>query len=230
MKNLQLFHRWVTSCVIIIMVFFAACDSEKVLTNEEILNSNLETITHSIISANVLKSGTSDIVKIYAYIDKEGNSSILNSRIIQSSGNEETDEDVLRYLEHANFLNTVKSTTNGKEVIFNISVKYYEPHPDIKFVQYDTPPAPIGGFKAIQEKIKYPEVALQAGIEGSVVIQSFIDDKGNMSKFNIIKGIPDSGLNDAALEALKQTKFTPAKKDGQDVGVWISIPIIFKLS
>ena len=50
-------------------------------------------------------------------------------------------------------------------------------------------PEPIGGMFAIQEKIKYPEIAKRAGIEGKVIIQAFIDENGNVVQAKVIKGI-----------------------------------------
>ena len=38
------------------------------------------------------------------------------------------------------------------------------------FVAYDSPPTPIGGFKAIQQRLRYPDIARLAGIEGRVIL------------------------------------------------------------
>ena len=44
----------------------------------------------------------------------------------------------------------------------------------------------------------------------------------------VIKGV-GGGLDEAALDAIKQTKFTPGKQKGKPVKVQVSIPIVFKL-
>ncbi len=44
----------------------------------------------------------------------------------------------------------------------------------------------------------------------------------------IIKGI-GAGCDEAAIDAVKQTKFTPGKQKGKPVKVQVSIPIVFKL-
>ena len=45
--------------------------------------------------------------------------------------------------------------------------------PKVKFIPYDDPPKPISAIRP-----RYPEIAQEAGIEGVVVVQAFIDDKG----------------------------------------------------
>lgn len=101
--------------------------------------------------------------------------------------------------------------------------------PKVKFVAYDEPPDPVGGYAAIQRNIKYPEIAQEAGIEGTVVIQAFVSEKGDVTDTVVLKGIPKTGLNEAAINAIKKTKFKPAKQRDRAVGVWISIPVVFRL-
>ena len=104
-----------------------------------------------------------------------------------------------------------------------------KPNPKVKFIPYETAPEPIGGFKAIQENTIYPESAQNAGFEGVVVIQAFVDEKGDATDCEIMRGIPNTGLDEAAIEAITKTKFKPAADKEGNVGVWISIPVVFKL-
>mgnify|MGYP001040456855 FL=1 len=96
--------------------------------------------------------------------------------------------------------------------------------PQVKFIPYDDPPVPLTPIRP-----KYPEIAQEAGIEGTVFIQAFIDKKGRVIETTIIKGIPNTGLDEAAIEAIRKTRFRPAKQRERAVGVWISIPVNFKL-
>ncbi len=96
------------------------------------------------------------------------------------------------------------------------------------FVAVEEMPEPIGGIQAIQSKIVYPEIAKRAGIEGKVYVLAFVDETGNVTKAEIIKGL-GAGLDDAALNAVKATKFKPGKQRGKPVKVQVSIPIVFKL-
>ncbi len=100
----------------------------------------------------------------------------------------------------------------------------------VEFIAYDEPPTPIGGQAAISRNVVYPEIAKEAGIEGTVNIQSFINDKGIVEHCVVLKGMPGTGLDEAAISAIKKTKFKPAKQRDRNVGVWISIPVTFKLN
>ena len=96
--------------------------------------------------------------------------------------------------------------------------------PQFKFIPYDDPPRPITPIKPV-----YPDIAQEAGIEGQVLIQCFIDKTGRVKETIIIKGVPNTGLNESAVAALRKTRFRPARQRENPVGVWVTIPINFKL-
>lgn len=99
-----------------------------------------------------------------------------------------------------------------------------------EFVEYDTPPEPVGGSAEIQKNMIYPELAREAGIEGIVIVQTKIDIDGNASQSKIIKGIEDGEINEAAINAIEKTKWNPALNNNQPVAVWVTIPVHFKLA
>jgi TonB family protein len=90
-------------------------------------------------------------------------------------------------------------------------------------------PAPIGGIKAIQSRIQYTEIAKRAGIEGKIYVLACINEEGTVDKVQIIRGL-GAGLDEAAIDAVKQTKFSPGKQGGKPVKVQVSIPIVFRLN
>ena len=96
--------------------------------------------------------------------------------------------------------------------------------PRVKFIPYDDPPIPLSPIRP-----KYPEIAQEAGIEGTVVVQVFVDEKGRVKETLILKGIPNTGLDEAASNAIRTVRFRPAKQRERAVGVWISIPVNFRL-
>ena len=89
--------------------------------------------------------------------------------------------------------------------------------PRVKFIPYDDPPVPLSPIRP-----KYPEIAQEAGIEGTVVVQVFVDEKGRVKDTVILKGIPNTGLDEAATTAIRKVRFRPAKQRERAVGVWIS--------
>jgi len=97
------------------------------------------------------------------------------------------------------------------------------------FVPYDEAPTPIGGFAAIQKKLKYPEIARKAGIEGQVVIYAKIDKKGSVIRTKVVKALGNSGCNEAAIKAIKAVKWKPAMQRDKPVTVWVSVPVKFRL-
>ncbi len=89
-------------------------------------------------------------------------------------------------------------------------------------------PEPIGGLAGINKKIIYPSIAKEAGIEGRVFLLAFIDENGTVNDVKVLKGI-GGGCDEAAIKALKNTKFRPATNKGKPVKVKFSIAITFKL-
>lgn len=96
------------------------------------------------------------------------------------------------------------------------------------FVAVEEMPDPIGGIAAIQSLIEYPEIAKRAGVEGKVYVLAFVDERGNVTSAKILKGI-GAGCDEAAIDAVRKTKFKPGKQRGTPVKVQVSIPIVFKL-
>ena len=96
--------------------------------------------------------------------------------------------------------------------------------PKVVFIPYDDPPVAMSPIRP-----RYPEIAQEAGIEGVVVVQAFIDEKGRVKETLKLKGVPHTGLDEAAMEAIRKTRFRPAKQRERAVGVWISIPVNFRL-
>jgi len=96
------------------------------------------------------------------------------------------------------------------------------------FVAVEEMPTPIGGIGGIQKRIKYPEIARRAGLEGTVYILAYLNEEGIVVKTEIAKGI-GGGCDEEAEKAVKETKFTPGKQRGKPVKVKVMIPVKFQL-
>ena len=103
------------------------------------------------------------------------------------------------------------------------------PENAVRFIAYDEAPDPIGGYGQIQKNVVYPEIAREAGIEGTVIVQAQIGKDGTVRATKILKGIPKTGLDEAAIDAIKRTQWKPAYQRDKAVTVWISIPVVFRL-
>lgn len=102
-----------------------------------------------------------------------------------------------------------------------------EEEPEI-FVIVEDMPELIGGLASIQSKIKYPEIAKKAGVEGRVIVQFVIDREGNVTDPQVVRGI-GGGCDEEAVRAVLQAKFKPGKQRGKPVPVRMSLPVTFKL-
>ncbi|MBE0551144.1 MAG: TonB family protein [Ignavibacterium sp.] len=95
------------------------------------------------------------------------------------------------------------------------------------FVAVEEMPELIGGIKGLQSKIVYPEIAKRVGVEGKVIVQAIVDETGKVVSVNTIKGI-GSGCDEVAMDAVRNSKFTPGKQRGKTVKTQVTIPIVFK--
>ena len=93
--------------------------------------------------------------------------------------------------------------------------------------------AQVGGNVLRPERVHdptplYTEEARQARVQGVVLLQVVIDEEGNVHRPQIIKGLP-MGLNESAVESVKQWKFKPATRDGKPVSVYYNLTINFSM-
>lgn len=97
------------------------------------------------------------------------------------------------------------------------------------FVIVEQQPELIGGLKALQAKLEYPDLAKRAGIQGRVIIQFVVDESGNVTNPVVTRSL-GGGCDEAALKALREhAKFTPGNQGGRNVKVQVSLPFYFRL-
>ena len=89
-------------------------------------------------------------------------------------------------------------------------------------LDYDDAPKP----KRIV-KPEYPKQALQACLEGTVVVLIGIDATGAVSATKVVESI--EGLDEAAIACVKTWRFKPARKRGKAVGSVASAPLVFRI-
>ena len=85
------------------------------------------------------------------------------------------------------------------------------------------PPKRTGGMAP-----KYPEMAKEERIEGTVMLKTVIDSTGQVTDIEVIKSIGPS-FDEAAKEALATWTFKPAILNGHPVAVHYVITINFRL-
>jgi len=97
-----------------------------------------------------------------------------------------------------------------------------------------TPRAPLRVGGDIQPPVKvrhvapvYPGLALQAHVSGIVILEAVIAEDGAVRDVKVLRGKPL--LDEAAVEAVRQWRFTPTLLNGQTVPVVMTVTVSFGL-
>lgn len=88
--------------------------------------------------------------------------------------------------------------------------------------------APIGGIKAIQDSLVYPEHAIRYGLQGTVTLIASISADGEVIDTQIKNGL-GFGCSEAAEDAVRKIKYIPARKSGQPIESKLTLNIEFKI-
>ena len=80
-----------------------------------------------------------------------------------------------------------------------------------------------------QDKPVYPYAAQRLGKNGRVVLKLTIDEKGNLTKAEVMEAT-DQIFVSAVLDAARRSKFRPARKNGVPFAAWAAWPVTFNLS
>jgi protein TonB len=98
------------------------------------------------------------------------------------------------------------------------------------FIEYDSPPEPVGGYAQIYKNLVYPRLARKAGLEALVLVQVLVDSHGVIENVKILKDSGTKvGFEEAAMDAVREVKWKPAMQRDKPVRVAVTIPIRFKL-
>ncbi|MFL6196321.1 MAG: energy transducer TonB [Thermoanaerobaculia bacterium] len=71
-------------------------------------------------------------------------------------------------------------------------------------------------------------MARKARVEGVVVVRAVIDERGNVTDVQLLRGQP-MGLDQAAMEAVKTWRFKPATLHDRPVKVYFNLTVNFTL-
>jgi len=74
----------------------------------------------------------------------------------------------------------------------------------------------------------YPDLAVKARMQGTVVVEATINERGRVVTVNLVQGAPL--LTDAALEAVKKWVYTPTLVNGIPTPVIMTVTVHFRLS
>jgi len=94
-------------------------------------------------------------------------------------------------------------------------------------------PRRIGGGVSAPQVIysvepEFSEEARKAKVAGNVLVNLWVDTSGNPSHVRVIRGV-GMGLDEKAIEAVRQYKFRPAMENGKPVLVELNIEVNFQI-
>ena len=95
-----------------------------------------------------------------------------------------------------------------------------------------TGPVRVGGQIKAPSKVAnvppvYPDIAKQARVQGAVVLEATISPSGEVTNVKVVRGIPL--LNESAMDAVRQWRYTPTLLNGIPVPVIMTVTVNFRL-
>lgn len=121
------------------------------------------------------------------------------------------------FSEEENKKSAANKETSGREDPNATATKAAESDP-IFNAEYLNNPAPV-----------YPSSAKRANVQGRVLLTVVVKADGKAAKVDVSHSSGSSTLDEAALDAVKQWHFVPAKKNGGSVEAKVIVPIDFKI-
>ena len=79
-------------------------------------------------------------------------------------------------------------------------------------------------------KPKYPDTARRNGKEGRVLLRVLVNEEGRSAAVEVNRSSGIEALDQAAVEAIKRWRFTPARLGDSPIESWVRIPIDFRLN
>ena len=93
----------------------------------------------------------------------------------------------------------------------------------VDFTDLDSAPRPLAPPRPI-----YPALAMRQRIQATIFVTALVSENGDVIDVKVLQGDPRFGLNDAAVRAMRVTKFSVPIKDGKHVKTWFPQTINFR--
>jgi protein TonB len=104
------------------------------------------------------------------------------------------------------------------------------PPPPQIFTYVEQMPEPsVNVNEFLSKNLRYPELAKENNISGRVTVRFVVDENGDVSDVNVVKGIGGGCDEEAKRVVMKMPKWKPGKQNGKAVKVYYTLPIVFRL-
>ena len=133
-------------------------------------------------------------------------------------------------------INTEDDNTVGVEVkdyVAQVEEEVVEEEA-IPFQLVEKAPSFMGGgpnefTKWVNQRLVYPEIAKENGVQGRVTLQFTVEKDGSVTNVKVLRGV-DSSLDREAVRVVSSSpKWTPGRQRDRAVKVTYTFPVIFKL-
>jgi TonB family protein len=73
-----------------------------------------------------------------------------------------------------------------------------------------------------------PPVARQQKIAATILVTALINERGEVTDVKLLRGVNRFGIDEAAMRAMRSSRFTSPMKDGKRVKTWFPQTIEFR--
>ncbi len=155
---------------------------------------------------------------------------VQDIRVVQPSGDKFVDEAAIDSIRRSAPLATLPSQVTAECVTVNLGFSFF-PGRDIVIAAGGV--YRVGGGVSAPKAILAPDPAYtkeaqKANYQGVCVLALIVGVDGNPRDIRVVRPL-GKGLDEKAIEAVKQWKFEPAMKDGKPVAVAINVQVTFRL-
>jgi len=127
-----------------------------------------------------------------------------------------------------------KSDERKKDYVVVVKSKDKEDESEPLFDVVEQMPEFPGGqvemMKFLSTNVKYPQEAMEKGIQGRVVVQFIIEKDGSITESKVVKKVNEHLDAEALRVVSEMPKWTPGKQRGKEVRVKYTLPVTFRLS
>ena len=106
--------------------------------------------------------------------------------------------------------------------------------PNKVFVNVEQMPEFPGGmqelYKFISKNLKYPPIALENNIQGTVTVRFVVSKTGEVGSVEVLKSLDPSCDKEAIRVVKAMPRWVPGKQNGVNVNVYYTLPIRFRIT
>ena len=133
------------------------------------------------------------------------------------------------------FMNLEDDARLGVEIMDYVEVEEEEVEEEaIPFQLVEEKPSFQGGdanqfSKWVNQRLQYPEIAKENGVQGRVTLQFTVEKDGTVTKVKVLRGVDPSLDKEAVRVVSMSPKWKPGKQRDRAVPVTYTFPVIFQL-